>query len=171
MVRTCLGSSSEYVSWSQMFLYLQSYPYSRWNRHDWAASLSLSCIGEGNGNPLQCSCLENPKDGGAWWAAVYGVTQSPTRLKHLSSSSLIKITIPHILMIFAWLSSILMTKKNDIIYNYFIVLKICWTLNLDLVTRAAWFFVSSVSASWSPLYHLQKLKLKVYLEGYVKEDN
>ena len=48
---------------------------------------SLSCIGEGNGNPLQCSCLENPRDGGAWWAAVYGVTQSRTRLKWLSSSS------------------------------------------------------------------------------------
>ena len=47
---------------------------------------SLSCIGEGNGNPLQCSCLENPKDGGAWWAAVYGVAQSWTRLKQLSSS-------------------------------------------------------------------------------------
>ena len=48
---------------------------------------SLSCIGEGNGNPLQCSCLENPRDGGAWWAAVYGVTQSWARLKRLSSSS------------------------------------------------------------------------------------
>ena len=48
---------------------------------------SLSCIGEGNGNPLQCSCLENPRDGGAWWAAVYGVAQSWTRLKQLSSSS------------------------------------------------------------------------------------
>ena len=48
---------------------------------------SLSCIGEGNGNPLQCSCLENPRDGGAWWAAVYGVAQSQTRLKWLSSSS------------------------------------------------------------------------------------
>ena len=48
---------------------------------------SLSCIGEGNGNPLQCSCLENPKDGGAWWATVYGVTQSRTQLKWLSSSS------------------------------------------------------------------------------------
>ena len=47
---------------------------------------SLSCIGEGNGNPLQCSCLENPRAGGAWWAAVYGVTQSRTRLKRLSSS-------------------------------------------------------------------------------------
>ena len=48
---------------------------------------SLSCIGEGNGNPLQCSCLENPRDWGAWWAAGYGVTQSRTRLKWLSSSS------------------------------------------------------------------------------------
>ena len=48
---------------------------------------SLSFIGEGNGNPLQCSCLENPRDGGAWWAAVYGVAQSRTQLKRLSSSS------------------------------------------------------------------------------------
>ena len=48
---------------------------------------SLSCIGEGNGNPLQCSCLENPRDSGAWWAAVYGVAQSRTLLKRLSSSS------------------------------------------------------------------------------------
>ena len=48
---------------------------------------SLSCIGEGNGNPLQCSCLENSRDGGAWWAAVYGIAQSRTRLKQLSSSS------------------------------------------------------------------------------------
>ena len=48
---------------------------------------SLSCIGEGNGNPLQCSCLENPRDRGAWWATVYGVAQSRTRLKRLSSSS------------------------------------------------------------------------------------
>ena len=54
-------------------------------RHDWATSLSR--IGEGNGNPLRCSCLENPRDGGAWWAAVYGVAQSRTPLKRLSSSS------------------------------------------------------------------------------------
>ena len=51
---------------------------------------SLLCIGEGNGNPLQCSCLENPRDGGAWWAAFYGVTQSRTQLKWLSSSSSIQ---------------------------------------------------------------------------------
>ena len=51
--------------------------------HNRATSLyfSLSCIGEGNGTPLQCSCLENPRDGGAWWAAVYGVAQSRTQLK------------------------------------------------------------------------------------------
>ena len=48
---------------------------------------SLSCIEEGNGNPLQCSCLENPRGSGTWWAAVYGVAQSWTRLKRLSSSS------------------------------------------------------------------------------------
>ena len=48
---------------------------------------SLSCVGEGNGNPLQCSCLENPRDRGAWWAAIYGAAQSWTRLKRLSSSS------------------------------------------------------------------------------------
>ena len=48
---------------------------------------SLSCIGEGNSNPLQCSCLENPRDRGAWWAAVYGVAQGRERLKQLSSNS------------------------------------------------------------------------------------
>ena len=57
--------------------------------HDWATPLyfSLSCIGEGNGNPLQCSCLENLRVGGALWAAVYGIAQSLTQLKWLSSSS------------------------------------------------------------------------------------
>ena len=54
---------------------------------------SLSCIGEGNGNPLQCSCLENPRDGGAWWAAIYGIAQSGTRLKWLSSSNSVFICI------------------------------------------------------------------------------
>ena len=52
---------------------------------------SLSCIGEGNGNPLQCSCLDNPRDSRAWWAAVCGVAQSQTRLKRLSSSSSIHV--------------------------------------------------------------------------------
>ena len=65
--------------------------HSPWGRKESYATewlhFSLSCIGEGNGNPLQCSCLENPRDGGAWWAAVFGVAQSRTRLKRLSSSS------------------------------------------------------------------------------------
>ena len=57
---------------------------------------SLSCIGEGNGNPLQSSCLENPRDGGAWWAVVYGVAQSRTRLKRLSSSSHCLVPMPFV---------------------------------------------------------------------------
>ena len=65
--------------------------YSPWSREHTTERLhfhfSLSCIGEGNSNPLQCSFRDNPRDGGAWWAAVYGVTQSRTRLKWLSSSS------------------------------------------------------------------------------------
>ena len=54
---------------------------------------SLSCIGEGNGNPLQCSCLENPRDGWAWWAAIYGVAQSRTRLKWLSSKDFQQVSL------------------------------------------------------------------------------
>ena len=67
--------------------------YSPWSREESDTTeqlpfhFSLSCIGEGNGNPLQCSCLENPRDTGAWWAAVYGVTQSRTRLKWLSKQA------------------------------------------------------------------------------------
>ena len=59
------------ISWAEEPDRLQSMG-SRRVRHDQATSFSLSRIGEGNGNPLQCSCLENPRDGGAWWAAVYG---------------------------------------------------------------------------------------------------
>ena len=67
--------------------------WSPWGREDSDTTerlhfhFSLSCTGEGNGNPLQCSCLENPRDRGAWWAAIYGVAQSRTRLKQLSRSS------------------------------------------------------------------------------------
>ena len=71
---------------------------------------SFSCIGEGNGTPLQCSCLENPRDGGAWWAAVYGVAQSRTRLKRLSSSSS---TVSHLL-------------KFKLVEGYQIYLLFCW---------------------------------------------
>ena len=64
---------------------------------------SLSCIGEGSGNPLQYSCLEDPRDGKAWWAAIYGVAQSRTQLKWLSSSSSSSNSITHIsLWCFLW---------------------------------------------------------------------
>ena len=69
--------------------------YSPWGRKESDTTerlhfhFSLSCIGEGHGNPLQRSCLENPRDGGAWWAAVYGVAQSRTRLKWLSKDLLL----------------------------------------------------------------------------------
>ena len=55
-----------------------------------------ACFGEGNGNPLQCSCLENPVDRGAWWAAVHGVAQSRTQLKRLSSSSSREVNLPRL---------------------------------------------------------------------------
>ena len=63
-------------------------------RHDWMNSFSLflSCIREGDGNPLQCSCLGNPGDGGAWWAAISGVARSRTRLKRLGSGSSSKLS-------------------------------------------------------------------------------
>jgi len=63
-------------------------PWGRWGSDttEWLPfHFSLSCIGEGNGNPLQCYCLENPRDRRAWWAAIYGVAQSQTRLKWLGS--------------------------------------------------------------------------------------
>ena len=67
--------------------------YSPWGREESDTTeqlhfhFSLSCTGEGNGNLLQCSCLENPRDRGAWWAAVYGVTQSQTRLTRLGNNN------------------------------------------------------------------------------------
>ena len=72
-------------------------------------NLSLSYIGEGNGNPLQCSCLESPGDGGAWWAAIYGVAQSRTRLKWFSSSSSSRLVITFLprskCLVISWLQS------------------------------------------------------------------
>ena len=70
---------------------------------------SLSCIEEENGNPLQCSCLENLRDGGAWWAAIYGVAQSRIRLKRLRSSS----SMPY-LPFSIWLTSLSMTISRSI---------------------------------------------------------
>ena len=79
---------------------------------------SLSCIGEGNGNPLQCSCLENPSDGGAWWAAVHGVTQSWTGLKWLSSSSSCYLFLLFLLK-FSWLTTICSFQAWNILIRHF----------------------------------------------------
>ena len=81
---SCLKNSMDREAWGG---------YSPWDHRESDTTerlhfpFSLSCIGEGNGNPLQCSCLENPRDRGAWWAAIFGVAQSMTGLKRLSSSS------------------------------------------------------------------------------------
>ena len=116
---------------------------------------SLSCTGEGNGNPLQCSCLENPRDGGAWWAAAYGVAQSRTRLKRLSSSgsiyyigaSLVTQTVKNLpatwetwVRFLSWedpLEESMATHSN-----------ICaWRMPLD---RGAW-WATGVAKSWTEL--------------------
>ena len=76
------------IPWTEEPGRLQSMGLQRSDMTEWLHfHFPLSCIGEGNGNPLQCSCLENPRDGRVWWAALYRVAQSRTRLKQLSSSS------------------------------------------------------------------------------------
>ena len=85
-VFTCLENPRDREAW---WAAVHGVAEGRTRLSDFAFSFHfpLSCIGEGNGNPLQCSCQENPRDGGAWWAAISGVTQSWTRLRQLSSSS------------------------------------------------------------------------------------
>ena len=73
MVKTRHKEYSSFMSHNYHFVVINLDMTERLHFH-----FSLSCIGEGNGNPLQCSCLENSRDGGAWWAAVYGVAQSDT---------------------------------------------------------------------------------------------
>ena len=97
---------------------------------------SLSCTGEGNGNPLQCSCLENPRDRGAWWAAVYGVTWSRTRLKWLSSSS-----------------SVLRTKYKQ------------RTPSFIVQTESHWFFSKAIKCCFSFQQKRKKRSRKVQTEN------
>ena len=78
---------------------------------------SLSCIGEGNGNPLQCSCLENLRDGGAWLAAIYGVAQSRTRLKQLSSSSIVVSSVYMRLLVFLLAILILAYNSSSLAFS------------------------------------------------------
>ena len=94
---------------------------------------SLPCIGEGNGSPLQCSCLENPRDGGAWWAAVCGVAQSWTRLKRLSSSSSSRELKAECLLECRMLAPILYRNNQENItttqsfFLFFTTQSFCWT--------------------------------------------
>ena len=107
--------------------------------YDWATSLSLSvsCIGEGNGNPLQCSCLENPRHGGAWWAAIYGVAQSQARLQWLSSSSSILYSIVTVTIYiltnsaraFPFLHTLFLKLNN--LYIWLTIWTLCWPLLLN----------------------------------------
>ena len=99
---------------------------------------SLSCIGEGNGSPLHCSCLENPRDGGAWWAAIYGVTQSWTQLKRLSSSS-----------------------SSYVIIQYYILSLFCVSTKTQHSSHLLWSILREaiISWLWASLY---------YLAGHIK---
>ena len=112
-------------------------PWGRWvsDMTEWLHfHFSLSCIGEGNGNPFQCSRLENPRDGGAWWAAVYGVAQSRTRLKWLSSSS----TSFHIPIVHSYIFCEEMSIQILCALKYW-VLCCCWALG---VTYIFWILIS-----------------------------
>ena len=89
---------------------------------------SLSCTGEGNGNPLQCSCLENPRDRGAWWAAVYGVAQSWTWLKWLSSSS----SYTYTMTTFSFLQNFLVFQELRMVLLFVCVVSQCLITDLFL---------------------------------------
>ena len=80
---------------------------------------SLPSTGEGNGNPLQCSCLEDPRDGGAWWAAVYGVAQSWTRLKRRSSSRVMLMCLVRVVMVVMWVTLYLWRMRTQSPYIHF----------------------------------------------------
>ena len=86
------------------------------------SDFSLSCIGEGNGNPLQHSCLENPRDGGAWWAAIYGVAQSRTRLKRLSSMYIYIYFFFFFLLRCSWLTVLQVHSKVIQLYKYMCII-------------------------------------------------
>ena len=121
---------------------------------------SLSCIGEGNGHPLQYSCLENPRDGGAWWAAIYGVTQSRTQLKRLSSSS--RITI----------SSLLYFEKFHSSLQFFRLtlerrlLRVPWTTR-----RSNQFILKEISPDFPLKGLMLKLKLQYFSHLMLRTDS
>ena len=107
---------------------------------------SLSCIGEGNGNPPQCSCLENPRDRAAWWASIYGIAQSRTLLKWLSSSSSSS-------MVKGEFDSRALLLESVMLLSFFIfvlkheVVQWCWELKQSPITLLAfWYWASDISS-------------------------
>ena len=134
---------------------------------------SLSCTGEGNGNPLQCSCLENPRDGGAWWAAVYGVLQSRTRLKWRSSRSS---TMPHLQKAFidCWVSF----KSSALTANQLYTLRLVTTISSfshlceyiwlyllwNLFWMNRWEYQITWPASWEICMQVKKQQLELDME-------
>ena len=111
------------VSWAAVHRVAQSWTWLKW--------LSMhACIGEGNGNPLQYSCLENPRDRGAWWAAVYGVAQSQTRLKRLSSSSSMTMCswTPGNISKSSLHTSVVPRLRIIDLYHFIIVMSLQWSL-------------------------------------------
>ena len=102
---------------------------------------SLSCIGEGNGNPLQCSCLENSRDGGALWAAVYGVAQSRTRLKRLSSSS--RVLPNNFIKTSTWQLNGLFRNLGNLLVTTFFTFKVHLIIHFCLSLSSYLYFYSS----------------------------
>ena len=131
---------------------------------------SLSCIGEGNGNPLQYSCIENPRDRGAWWAAVYGFSQSWTRLKRLSSRPTIDNT-ENILQLFDFhifpFVIIMPTSEGLIIFPQLtptcralcIILSMYWVLNQILILFSFTSFI--VPLMFEPFFIIVSDMLKI----------
>ena len=109
---------------------------------------SLSCIGEGNGNPLQCSCLENPRDGGACWAAFYGVAQSRTWLKRLSSGMVL---FNRVLMI---LLSYIFTQLS-LTFTFFLAwLHVCKIIIHLLISPIFLILILTCNTQWIPIFLL-----------------
>ena len=134
---------------------------------------SLSCTGEGNGNPLQCSCLENPRDGGAWWAAVSGVAQSRTQLKRLSSSSssrredlqssqsiLVNYSIHHHRIALIIGGSFLQFSDLDANNDFLICRTTAAVVNLKVIAAIPPLIFPTVVSASNPLYLISLLEIQ-----------
>ena len=166
------------IPWTEEPGGLQSMGLGSWRvRQDWATSLSRT--GEGNGNPLQCSCLENPRDGGAWWAAVYGVTQSWTRLKRLSSSNqwlgsfVQEGSLPETFRITelgheSWQKKSLYEKeKNNFAIANIKSLQVWWMTAYEILINP--FFLRDVREGWVLFIYLRNFKTCIWISELQEE--